>query len=153
MKKHLTIMAWVALMPLAGTADAVSEPEPLARWEADRSVVLEAEGVSLSDFHWMARPVVVFADSPANPQYRTQMQLLTERIGELAERDVVVIVDTDPDARSELRMKLRPRGFMLVLVGKDGEIKFRKPMPWNVREISRSIDKIPLRQQEVRDRR
>ncbi|MCE8468096.1 DUF4174 domain-containing protein, partial [Rhodovulum sulfidophilum] len=33
------------------------------------------------------------------------------------------------------------------------EIKFRKPMPWNVREISRSIDKIPLRQQEVRDRR
>ncbi|RBO54275.1 DUF4174 domain-containing protein [Rhodovulum sp. BSW8] len=153
MKKYLTILAWAALVPLAGTADAVSEPEPLARWEADRSVVLDAAGVRLSDFHWMARPVVVFADSPADPQYRTQMQLLTDRIDELAERDVVVIADTDPEAQTELRTKLRPRGFMLVLIGKDGGVKFRKPLPWNVREISRSIDKIPLRQQEIRDRR
>ncbi|MBL3570878.1 hypothetical protein BV509_07550 [Rhodovulum sulfidophilum] len=153
MKKYLTILAWAALVPLAGTADAVSEPEPLARWEADRSVVLDAAGVRLSDFHWIARPVVVFADSPADPQYRTQMQLLTDRIDELAERDVVVIADTDPEAQTELRTKLRPRGFMLVLIGKDGGVKFRKPLPWNVREISRSIDKIPLRQQEIRDRR
>ncbi|PTW49790.1 MULTISPECIES: DUF4174 domain-containing protein [Rhodovulum] len=153
MKKYLTILAWAALVPLAGTADAVSEPEPLARWEADRSVVLDAGGVRLSDFHWMARPVVVFADSPADPQYQTQIQLLTDRIDELAERDVVVIVDTDPEAQTELRTKLRPRGFMLVLIGKDGGVKFRKPLPWDVREISRSIDKIPLRQQEIRDRR
>lgn len=52
-----------------------------------------------------------------------------------------------------MRQRLRPRGFMLVLIGKDGGVKLRKPVPWDVREISRSIDKFPLRQQEIRDRR
>ena len=46
-----------------------------------------------------------------------------------------------------------PRGFMLMLVGKDGQVYLRKPLPWSVREISRSIDKLPQRQQEIRDRR
>jgi len=52
-----------------------------------------------------------------------------------------------------VRRELRPRGFMLALVGKDGQIKLRKPAPWDVRELSRSIDKMPMRQQEIRDRR
>ena len=50
---------------------------------------------------------------------------------------------------SALRERLRPRDFMLVVMGKDGEIELRKPNPWPGREISRSIDKMPLRQQEI----
>ena len=42
---------------------------------------------------------------------------------------------------------------MLALIDKDGGVKLRKPFPWDVREITRSIDKMPLRQQELRDRR
>jgi hypothetical protein len=41
---------------------------------------------------------------------------------------------------------------MLTLIGKDGEVKLRKPFPWDVREISRSIDKMPMRQREIRER-
>jgi len=52
-----------------------------------------------------------------------------------------------------LRSILRPRGFMMALVGKDGRVALRKPAPWSVRELSRSIDKMPLRQQEMADRR
>ena len=33
------------------------------------------------------------------------------------------------------------------------EAVLRKPEPWAVRELTRNIDKLPLRQQEVRDRR
>ena len=40
---------------------------------------------------------------------------------------------------------------MLTLVGKDGNIKLRKPFPWSVREISRSIDKMPMRLREIRE--
>ena len=68
-------------------------------------------------------------------------------------RDVVVFVDTDPKARSALRKKLRPRGFMLAIIGKDGQIKLRKPLPWDVRELTRSIDKMPLRRQEIDEAR
>ena len=49
------------------------------------------------------------------------------------------------------RLRMRPRGFMLVLVGKDGGIKLRKPRPWDVREITRSIDKMTIRQREIRE--
>lgn len=107
--------------------------------------------VSLSQFKWKKRPVVVFADSALDPAFEEQMALLRDREDELRARDVVVITDTAPDELSELRKKLRPRGFMLVLIGKDGGVKIRKPFPWDVREISRSIDKMPMRQREIRE--
>ena len=62
-------------------------------------------------------------------------------------------LEETPAAETAIRTELRPRGFMLVLIGKDGFKYLRKPLPWDVREITRSIDKMPLRQQEIRDRR
>jgi hypothetical protein len=119
----------------------------------EEEVILEGTDINLDDFLWVKRPVIVFADSPADPAYVQQMQYLTRELEELSERDIVVLTDTDPKAQSDLRTKLRPRGFMLVLIGKDGEVKLRKPLPWSVRELTRTIDKMPMRQQEIRDRR
>ena len=127
------------------TADAVS------RWEADKTTIFDAAQIDLNDFKWFARPVIVFADTPADPAFKRQMELLVARLDELAERDVVLITDTSPDERTDVRTKLRPRGFMLTLIGKDGGIKLRKPFPWDVRELTRSIDKMPMRLQEIRE--
>lgn len=120
---------------------------------AEPEAPLSAVEVNLSDFLWLKRPIVVFADTPADPRFQRQMELLTARPGPLEERDVVILVDTDPDALGPLRKKLRPRGFMLALIGKDGGVKLRKPFPWDVRELSRAIDKMPMRRQELRDKR
>ena len=109
-------------------------------------------GIQLEQFKWTARPFVVLAESPSDPRFTEQMSLLRKDPNPLAERDVIVLIDTDPNADSQLREKLRPRGFMLVLIGKDGGVKLRKPFPWSVREISRAIDKLPIRQQELRAR-
>lgn len=114
---------------------------------------LDADSVDLKDFLWIKRPVVVFADTPADPRVIEQLGLLRARPDPLIERDVVVIIDADRSTPSELRNQLRPRGFMMVVMGKDGQVKLRKPSPWDVREISRSIDKMPLRQQEIRANR
>jgi hypothetical protein len=116
-------------------------------------IIFPGDSVDLSEFIWIKRPLVVFADSPADPRYVQQMAFLTERLDDLAERDVVVLTDTNADEMTELRRKLRPRGFMLALIGKDGSVYLRKPLPWDVREITRVIDKMPMRQQEIRDRR
>lgn len=115
-------------------------------------MIRSADTATLEDFLWLKRPVVVFADSPADPQYVQQMQFLTSELSALDVRDVVIITDTDPRARSSFREKLRPRGFMLAIIDKDGEVKHRKPLPWSVREIGRAIDKMPTRQQEINDR-
>ncbi|MEE2945651.1 MAG: DUF4174 domain-containing protein [Pseudomonadota bacterium] len=117
------------------------------------SIFFDADGVDISEFQWVNRLVIVFADSPADPRFVQQMELLEALPEELAERDVIVLTDANPALKTELRTKYRPRGFMLVLVGKDGTVYLRKPLPWDVREISRSIDKLPTRQQEIRDRR
>lgn len=131
---------------------SVAAPAGLAAQEDDAANrPLFVENASLDEYQWIARPVVVFADTPNDPRFIQQMDLLRQRPSDLLRRDVVVITDTDPDARSSVRKRLRPRGFMLAILGKDGEVKLRKPAPWDVREITRSIDKFPLRQQEIRD--
>ena len=121
--------------------------------EAPALMITEAGEQVLGDFLWLARLVVVFADSPADPRYIQQMEYLEARPQELIDRDVVVITDTDPGARTPIREALRPRGFDLVLIGKDGAKYLRKPTPWDVREITRSIDKMPDRQQELQELR
>lgn len=139
----------------AGATDgsAPATLKPAEAWQVDPATQFDAGDVALEDFQWIARPILIFADTPADPRFRRQMELLAARPEALVERDIVVITDTDPAARSDIRRKLRPRGFMLAIVGKDGGVKLRKPLPWDVREISRSIDKMPLRKQEIRDRR
>jgi hypothetical protein len=140
------------LIPLVFTALFTTiTPVFAAEDIAVESLFAPAKMENLNQFHWKKRPVVVFADSAEDPAYIEQLALLHAREYELLARDVVVLTDTDPSARSPLRLKMRPRGFMLVLVGKDGGIKLRKPFPWDVREITRSIDKMPIRQREIRE--
>ncbi|MDF1853962.1 DUF4174 domain-containing protein [Pseudooceanicola sp.] len=138
------ILALGLIWPIAA-ATATEPAEPV--------LFHNAADVTLEEFAWVNRPVVVFADSPADPRFIHQMRVLNALPQELIDRDVVVITDTDPAAESAIRMTLRPRGFMLVLLGKDGQVKLRKPQPWDVRELTRVIDKDPQRQQEVEDRR
>jgi len=143
--KRLQILVLAVFLPLAAAAqDAAQEPAPL--------VVIKASGVTIAEFLWLKRPIVVFADSPNDPSFTTQMAFLAEQPQALADRDVVVIVDTDPAAASFFRQKLRPRGFSLVLMDKDGSVEIRKPRPWDVREITRAIDKFPLARQELLER-
>lgn len=140
--------------PVVGTADTPDVPlDPVAAWEADRTVILAAPDVDLDDFKWRARPIIIFADSPLDPAFQTQMEYFGEEMDEVTDRDIVLITDTDPDALSDLRRALRPRGFMMVLIGKDGGVKLRKPFPWDMREIGRTIDKMPIRQREIQERR
>ena len=151
--KRLLVLGLITLIGLpafAQEADAVPEPDPVP---VPMLAVVNAAEVELDDFLWLNRLIVVFANSDRDPAFRQQMELLLDRPQALLERDVVVIVDTDPSDPSGVREKLRPRAFSLVFIDKDGVVKLRKPAPWDVREISRSIDKTEIRKQELRDER
>ena len=144
---------FLPLLLIAGATFATdsTSPDPLEQWQADKSVIFDAAEIDLETFKWTARPVIVFAESENDPAFQRQLELLAARTDELVERDVVLITDTNPSERSALRTKLRPRGFMLTLIGKDGGVKLRKPFPWDVRELTRQIDKMPIRRQEIID--
>lgn len=117
--------------------------------EAPALRVIDATETTLEEHLWAARPLVIFADTPRDPRFAEQLALLEARPGPLIERDVVVILDADPATRSDVRQALRPRGFSLVLLQRDGRVVLRKPTPWDVREIMRAIDKLPLRIEEM----
>ena len=145
MKRILAIVISVLIPLAAQAADPAQAPGD--------QIIRPASDTELDEFLWTHRPIVVFADSPADPRFAEQIERLNEDLSSLIDRDVVVLTDTDPAAKSPLRQKLRPRGFMLVLIDKDGGIKLRKPFPWSVREITRTIDKTASRQHEIEERR
>ncbi|MEO1911033.1 MAG: DUF4174 domain-containing protein [Paracoccus sp. (in: a-proteobacteria)] len=134
------------LPPIAQSSTEPTDPVPPAAPEAS---FLDAADVAPEDFLWKQRPIVVFADTPGDPAFVEQLDALQRGAVALAARDAVVILDTDPAADSVWRRNLHPRGFSLVLIDKDGQIKIRRPSPWDVREIGRAIDRLPLRRQEI----
>lgn len=155
----LGIAAFLALAPLAAgwaqtRADPASETPPDAGIAQEPAFTpIDGAEADLAALVWQKRPIVVFADSPFDPSFKEQMRYLEDRWPELAARDVVVITDTTPDPASAIRTKLRPRGFSLVIIAKDGTVNLRKPRPWDAREIIRSIDKMPIRREEMREMR
>jgi hypothetical protein len=108
-----------------------------------------ASEVVEADLLFLRRPVIIFADSPNDPAFMRQMQLLDRYSPQLEARDVILITDTDPANPSALRKKLRPRGFSLVLMDKDWKPMIRKPLPWEGREIVNTIDKMPIARSEA----
>lgn len=140
---HALVLA--ALLPF--TAAAEGSPADNAAYGP-----VPADQIVFADQMYVTRPLVVFADTPNDPNFIRQIDLISRALPALEERDVVVVVDTDPEARSEWRQKLRPRGFSLVIMDKDLKPVVRKPNPWTVREITAAIDKLPLRRQEMLER-
>ncbi|MBD9525338.1 MULTISPECIES: DUF4174 domain-containing protein [Paracoccus] len=161
--KRLILIAFVPLiMAMGARTDGAHQPYVRGEVPAARDGSGAAAGTATeelrflpaaeadpAEFLWQARPVVVFADTAASPAYVEQIAALRRDANALILRDVVVIIDTDPAANSIWRRQLRPEGFSLVLLDKDGQVKQRKPAPWSAREISRAIDKFPLRLQEI----
>lgn len=148
LKFTFVFLAALGLSPLRAETPVESPIEAPAAVPSPAGPFAAAE-IALSEQQYNTRPLVVFADSADNPQFQRQLHLLKAGLGDLAERDVVVILDTDPAAASEWRRRLRPSGFSVVQLDKDLTPVFRKPSPWDVREITRAIDRLPSRRQEV----
>ena len=123
----------------------------LAADAAPPLVILPADGLDLSQYLWKNRLIVVFADTDADPAFAEQLALLAEDPAALTERDVLVVTDSLPQPPTAVRAKLRPHGFSLIWIDKDGAVRFRKASPWTVRELTQAIDKTPLRLQELAD--
>ena len=137
-----------------GTAEAAPDEVPEQAPDVFGGLqVLEAVEVELDSFLWQKRLILLFANTSNDPAIQQQLEQILERAEEFVERDVVVIVDTDPAANSDARRRLRPRGFMMAIIDKDGEIKQRRPAPRSGRELMAVIDRFPLRRQEMLEQR
>ncbi len=146
---NLRLIAIALMLPaLAAAEDEVQTPVVAVQADAP-----DAPEPDLDALLWVARPLVIFADSPNDPRYAQQLDMLAEGAADLEDRLVVVLTDTDPAATGPLRRQLRPRGFGLVLIDTDGTVVQRRPSPTTVRELTGTIDRLTSRRQETGSRR
>lgn len=129
----------------------------------DRSQRIEFK---LSDYQWQNRILLVFAPSTDSSQYRQQMQVWQADEAGTGNRDLKLVQilgtgESQVDGRSlnsasveKLRQQfgITPEEFAVILVGKDGTEKQRSQTPLDLAGLFRTIDAMPMRQQEMRSR-
>jgi hypothetical protein len=120
----------------------------------------------LDRYLWTHRLLLLFVPEPSSPEFVDQWTSLYRHQDALAERDLLVLslfaeevgdVDGEPIEPEEAdalrqRFRVKPTHAAAVLVGKDGTEKKRWPMPLAVDALLATIDAMPMRQQEKRDR-
>jgi hypothetical protein len=121
--------------------------------------------VTLATLRDRARPLLVFASNPDDPQLQIQLRRLRENAASVAERDIVVIALpyespsptsaalTVEDAQEvRRRFHVAPADFTVILLGKDGGEKLRAHKPLSIARLNDTIDAMPMRQQEMHSR-
>lgn len=124
----------------------------------------DSEPFSLGDYQWENRLLVVSSPAPDEPKLARQLQQVAATGTEFEERDLVLISlatdgtslagkrKLDPTQVEEIRAALGidAGAFAVLLVGKDGTVKLSKNTIVPMDDIYALIDKMPMRQHEMR---
>lgn len=130
------------LLALLGTALTAAGPPSLRQ--------------TIQASRWKKRVLLVVAPTAGQVDFQRQKELLAAAPAELRERDVVVLdVLYDQLASADRQylqqeLKLHLTGFEAVLIGKDGGVKERSTRPLAPAAWFGTIDKMPMRRQEMR---
>lgn len=107
---------------------------------------------------WKKRILLVAAPTAGQVEFQDQKKLLAAAPEQLRERDVLVLNvlhdQLTPADRQFLQQELRLKltGLEIVLIGKDGGVKERSSRPLAPATLFGTIDKMPMRRQEMRGR-
>lgn len=119
----------------------------------------------LADYRWENRVVLIFGADEFHPKYKEQKSRFTDLHKEIEDRDLRIVtilnegiskvddqVITNESAH-QLReqLKISDNQFSIILIGKDGGEKIRSKEILSAEDVFSVIDKMPMRQREMRD--
>ncbi|MBW4602929.1 MAG: DUF4174 domain-containing protein [Calothrix sp. FI2-JRJ7] len=121
----------------------------------------------LSSHKWKNRILLVFAPSDKNINYQQQVQLFKQQQQGLNERDLLLVtvldkgtsysnqqpIDIASAAKLRQKFNINDNDFRVILVGKDGGAKRQDSEVVLAETIFREIDAMPMRQQEMQQKR
>jgi hypothetical protein len=110
----------------------------------------------LDNYRDRARVLVLSAPDAGDAQLRAQRAALASVRNGVAERDLVVLeaVGSGAEARAlRERLGLPADSFRAVLIGKDGGAKITEAAPIALQRLFATIDAMPMRRTEMRERR
>ncbi len=117
----------------------------------------------LSPYQWKNRILIISGDSF---EMKSCYQLYKKETESIRDRDMLLIYispssiqsfPSTPDIEAEKakiihHFDIQPDKGETILIGKDGGIKLRKPIPVSTNEVFDLIDSMPMRRAEVRDK-
>ena len=126
----------------------------------------EQDTVDLTAYQWKNRLLIVFAPSEDAPIYQSFKEQLQRRTQEIRDRDLLIfhVLETGEGWLAHLplnkgqvlflrkKFSILPGQLIVILIGKDGEVKLRGELPLELSEIFSVIDAMPMRQREMRER-
>ena len=122
--------------------------------------------LDLKSFEWKNRILVIGGN---DSKYQNQFEILEVNKNEYIDRDMVVIlintdeskisydglgdfINLDYDSTLSIRKRFNFNDFNLVLIGKDGGVKYNTNEPVKINKIFEIIDKMPMRIKEIKER-
>ena len=120
------------------------------------------------------RPLLVFAPTDRDRDFLKQIHLFAVASDEMHRRDVILVplnakseakswgvilnaldrgkMSTETAASTRRRFHIPVHSFTVLLLGKDGGVKLRSHTPITTETLIHTIDSMPMRQQEMRER-
>lgn len=118
---------------------------------------------TLQQLRDQARPLLIFAPRPDDPQLQIQLRTLQEHAVEARERQLIPValpynspsptaaqLSSEEATTVRRRFHVNPQSFVVILIGKDGGSKLRATKPFSMRKLEETIDAMPMRQEEMR---
>ena len=120
--------------------------------------------VDLSAYQWKNRLLILFAPSESDLVYQSFKGQLQGQTQEVHDRDLLTfhVFETGEGRLAHLQLRkeqvlflrkrfsIMPGQLIVILIGKDGEVKFRGELPVELSDIFSIIDAMPMRQREIR---
>jgi predicted transcriptional regulator len=122
--------------------------------------------LNFEDYQWQNRLLLLFAPNSKTGTYVEQLRFFAEQPNEIIDRDLLIIslfgqemgrldnhsISMSAANAAREKFNVAEDSFALLLIGKDGGVKFRSDQAASPDQIFALIDSMPMRQQEMRER-
>ena len=108
----------------------------------------ELQGIELSRYLWKNRIILTFADDEDHPDLIKLKAEMKENNCEILNRDLLHL-HLSNDGKTGNHITTNDQSFRILLIGKDGGIKYESNQYVSLIQLFKLIDSMPMRQDEM----
>ena len=108
----------------------------------------ELEGIELNQLLWKKRIILTFADDEDHPDLIKLKAEMKENNCEILNRDLLQF-HLSNDGKTGNHTTTNDQSFRILLIGKDGGIKYESNQYFSLIQLFKLIDSMPMRQDEM----
>ena len=111
-------------------------------------IPIEIQGIELNQYLWKNRIILTFADDQDHPDLIRLKAEMKENECEILNRDLLHFHFSN-DGKTGNHITTNDQSFRILLIGKDGGIKYESNQYVSLIQLFKLIDSMPMRQDEM----